>query len=365
MIGNAATVAPIIASSTPPSQVTPAPVLVALHSNYVDFTWTVPASWGTGGTGTYLIEGSINAGVTWFTIQTVPSYLNLTCRVLTYDGATALVGSTAYQFRVSAVGGTGLVGTPSPVLSVTTTAAAALTNVSFAYSPIVSATPAARTLTIDPQSIVAGIGFPSGRPNGQDRLFLVVVYDMSSKSRVAYGPISAGWTNLAHNTTTSFGLPIESFVGGGPWSFDVYTKVASGSAGILNTDTAYTISSSNGVGFAACWSVRGAAANIHLVSQPGTNTGSTTATCPSVTTTAANELCLALAVPWSALGITASSQVFGTTDVLVNNQGASGYPLLAAHYTQVAAGATGTKAFTVTSGSALVGVANAQWVVSS
>lgn len=222
-----------------------------------------------------------------------------------------------------------------------TAGASSITNISYAYKENAFLY-GSNTLTIDPASTnAASGGFPNGRPNGQDKICLILIYDMSSKSRVAYSaPTGTGWTYESS----------KSFVASS-WNFDIYTKTCGGSAGSFTTDTAYTMSTTNGWGYVVAWSYRGASSGIQSIAYPG-SANNTSATFPSVTTTNTNQLILAQGTIYGGSGITSSSQTFGTTDRLNNNAGGA-YTNYSIHYIQSTAGATGNKSMTLSGSSVL------------
>ena len=225
--------------------------------------------------------------------------------------------------------------------------ASSISAVSYAYSEPASSTPGNYTFTIDPTSLVAASGgFPSGKPNGQDRICLLVICDAGNKHNSPLGaPSGTGWTYES----------AKSFVASS-WNFDFYTRQCAGSGGTPTSDSAYTVSSGgNGWGFVVAWAYRGASAGIQAVSQPGSCTNSAL-TLPALTTVNTNELILCLGVVFGS-GITGGAQSFGTTDRL--NNSLSGYTNYSVHYTQATAGSTGTKTVTYT-GSSLINLCDLQ-----
>ena len=187
----------------------------------VTLNWVPPISGGGSPITGYLVQGSINGGVTWSTI--LSSATGTSATVTTYDGTTTLVNGTSYVFRVSAINA---IGTGSP--SNTTTLVPATTP----------STPNAPTATTGPSS--ASLSWTAPTSNGSTITDYTVQYSSNSGST---------WTTFSRSASTATSATVTGLTNGTAYTFRVAAVNAVGSSSFSSASNSVTPSGSNGTYF--------------------------------------------------------------------------------------------------------------------
>jgi hypothetical protein len=293
----------------------------------VSVAFTAPVNTGGLAITDYYMEYKTTASGTWIPytdgVSTTPTI-----------NVTGLTNGTSYDFRVSTITSIGY-GSPSATATATPSGGSGVSPTirGFAYRDF--GTLVSTTTTIDPASTTTASGGFTVKPNGGDLLILVASSDISSKTIIP--PMGmAGWTLVSAMSKT-----------GNQFQYDVYTRVAGGSAGSVTTDTAYTLNSGLATwrGALWCFAMSGATAvDSSAWAYSANAAASGTLTAPSITATVNNTILIVASIVYNVITL---SQSFGTTVRSTINMGGS-YGYMVASQPITSSGATGTNSISYT-----------------